>query len=375
MSQADLKKQENTKENEVDLGAFFNVAGRTIRRIGNSIAEVSEFIYVIIINILLFIKRNIIWLALSAIIGFSIGLYKYSHTGPSYYADMTVSTNFESSRLLYQKIDYFNALIREGKRQELSTIFNINEQDAGRLISFDIKPVDDPLQQTKLYKDNFLDYKYNNAAGADTNWVKTLKYEDFVSKLTKYDYPLHTIRLYSKNASIYPKIQQGILKQMQGNETLKYSQEANTQIFKKEEEILSSSLSGIDSLRKAYNIKIMSASASGSRETSGIIVGQEGNLQFHAPEIELYDKELALKDELIAVKRRSIEKNNIIQVYSDFNNVGTRVSKLREDFIIYTEIALLAALILLILVRLYRFLSSYEDKVYKQKQDISSNPS
>jgi hypothetical protein len=374
LSQADIKKQESEKEKEVDLGAFFTIAGRTVRKIGTSLAEVFDFIYIIIINFLLFIKRNLIWLALSAILGFSFGFYKYNHTGPSYYADMTVSTNFESSRLLYQKIDYFNALIREGKRQELSTIFNINEQDAGRLISFDIKPVDDPLQQAKLYKDNFLNYKHNGIAGADTNWIKTLKYDDFIRKLTKYDYPLHTIRLYSKNASIYPKIQQGILKQMQENETLRYSQSANTEIFKKEEEILSSSLSGLDSLRKAYNKKIMSTNATGSRETSGIIVGQQGSLQLHAPEIELYDKELALKDELIDVKRRSIEKNNIIQVYSDFNNVGTRVSKLREDFIIYTEVALLAALILLLLVRLYRFLDSIEDKVYK-KQDISSNQS
>ncbi|MFL5773492.1 MAG: hypothetical protein ACJ75F_10060 [Flavisolibacter sp.] len=354
--QEELKPQKQ-RENEVDLGVFFTIAGKIFRSIGNFFVSIFKFLFTLLIAFFLLIKNNFLWLALSAILGFSVGLYKSFSSGPSYYAEMVVTTNFESSRFLYQKIDYFNALISGKQRSTLSKTFGLTSEQAAKLMSFKIRPIDDPLQSAKLYRDNFLEYRRNEIYGADTLWSKTIKYKDFVDRLTKFDYPQQIIRLYSRDPDIFSQVQQGLVNLIRSNPSLKQYRDANAEIWRKEEEILTSSLNGIDSLRGAYNKKI--ASTTPNSEPAGIFMAQSSQ---RAPEIELYDKELLLKDELSYIKRKRIEQNDIIQVNSDFNSVGTRVPKLDEDAVFYALIALITVFVIILLIKFYRYLNIVEKK-------------
>lgn len=354
--QEDRNLQPKHQENEVDLGVFFTLISKVFKKVGAFFSAILSYLSEVILFFLFLIKRNILWLALSAALGFAFGLYQYHSSGPSFYSDLVVRTNFESSRLLYQKIDYFNALVKEGHRKKLAEIFGINEDEAGKLVSFQIEPVDDPLEAAKLYKNSFLSYKHVNIA-ADTSWANTITYKEFVKNLTKYDYPLHTIRLSSRSAIIYSDVQNGLLKMIQNSASLQGAKEANIEMLRKEEQILTASLNGLDSLRKSYNKKIGS-DAQGVDGKS--VVFAQGTAR--APEIDLYDKELMLKDELMAVKSRISQNQDIVQVYADFNSVGTRVPKFKESFIIYALLSALTAFVIILLIKFSKYLNIIDQK-------------
>src|SRR5687768_9973909 len=101
--QEDIKtnKSGQEKESELDLGVFFSLIGKIIRGIVGIFKAFFLLLFNGLISILLFIKRKLIWFMIGGLIGFGFGLYRYLSKGPSYFSDIYVRANFESSRLLY----------------------------------------------------------------------------------------------------------------------------------------------------------------------------------------------------------------------------------------------------------------------------------
>jgi uncharacterized membrane protein len=354
--QEEVNKPQKAQDSEVDLMAFFSMMGRFFRRVYFFVKAIFISLLDVFLFVLLLIKRNLIWLSIVTILGFALGLYKYMTRTPVYYADMVVEANFESGRLLYQKVDFFNSLIRENKKKELAQVFSIPQADADALYAFEISAIDEPLEKAKLYRANFLDYKHNSTSGVDTVWTKILKYKDFEGSLTKYDYPLQSIRLFSTNSSVYSKVQAGLMNIMKENASVNQVKDATIEMLRNEEQILISSLAGIDSLRKAYNKRLVRQAETGNG--AGGMVFMQGSQR--APEIELYDKELTLKDELMAVKKKIIDHQNVINVYADFNPVGEEVGVFRHSMVMYTIYPFCALLLLLLLIDIYKWLGQIE---------------
>lgn len=357
--QEDRKLQPKHQENEVDLGVFFDLLGKIVKKIGSAFKAVFLYIFEFFLIILLFIKRKIIWLAIGALIGLGFGLYRYATEGPSYHSEMVVRTNFKSSRLLYNKIDYYNSLIKENRVADLSVVFGLSKQEAQKLIRFEIAPVDDDVEAAKLYKSTFLDDRRADMRGADTLWAKTMKFEEFKEQLSSYDYPLHEITLYSSQADVYPKVEQGILRSFADNKVLEQVKQATVNMLQNEEDILQRSLSGLDSLRHAYNKKISEGRGAGTSGANSLFVSDNNPSN---PEIDLYDKELIFKDELIKVKVRAIDQQNILQVYSGFNPTGTKSAGFKQDFFRFTWIGFLIVFVGLLFSEVYKYLDRIDQK-------------
>ena len=308
---------------------------------------------------MIFIKRKLIWLTAGLLLGLSVGLYFYFKEGPVYYSDMVVRANFESARSLYNAIDYFNSLVKDGRTDELMEVFNISEAESRKLIRFEISAIDDELESIKLYKKFISDYNRNNLV-KDTLWAKMIKYPDFKNDLTHYNFPLQKIRVYSNNPGVYRSIQTGLLKSFQQYKDLLELQGKFIDVLKDEEAILKRSLTGLDSLRIAYNKSIIE----GARTAGGnnMVLGNN-NKNFSNPEIELYDKELLLKDEITDIRNKLIEQQNVFRVTADFNPRGTKVSGYNQEFILYAWYGLLVSFCALLLIECYRYL----DKTDKQK--------
>jgi hypothetical protein len=356
--QDDFNKPKITQENEVDLGVFLNLLRKLFKKISRFVQSFILMTYNLVIFALIFIKRRLIWLALGGLIGLGFGLQRYYANGPSYFSEMVVRTNFESSRMLYNKIDYFNSLIKQHHYKDLSALFSISESNAQRLVFFEIEPIDKDLEAAKLYRNTFLDYKRNGINGVDTLWTKTMKFEDFKKDLKANDFPLQQIRLYSSNPDIFSNVEEGIVKVVNNNKVLQSVKETTTQIFKDEENILNRSLSGLDSLRQAYNKRI-ELSATQKAEGNNILVSDK---DLRNPEIDLYDKELVVKDELFNARKRAIEQQDILQVYSGFNPVGTKASSYKQDFFTYSWWGILIVFALLLLIELYHTVNKLDTK-------------
>jgi hypothetical protein len=350
---------QQTGENEIDLGVFFHLIANIFRKLGGLIKSFFVAILKAIIFILLFIKRRIVWLLLGALAGLTIGLYVHFSKGPTYFSDMVVRSNFESPRLLYNQVDYYNSLISQRRSKDLAEIFNIKPTEAVKLLHFDISPIDGDLEAAKMYRNTFLDYRRGAVNGVDTQWTHTIKFIDFKKELKEYDYPLQDIRLYSSSPDLFTKVQQGIIQSVSNNKTLQAIKNTSVQIQGDEERILVRSLNGIDSLRQAYNKRIMEVASAAKNQGNNVIVSDK---DFRNPEIDLYDKELVLKDELVNSRRKAIEQSDILQVYSDFNPSGTAVSGYKLEFVKYTWWGLLLSFGVVLVYELLKYLDQLEKK-------------
>ncbi|HTN08899.1 hypothetical protein [Agriterribacter sp.] len=355
--QPDTKPTNDQKESEIDLGVFLNLVGKLFSSIATAVGSFFSFLFQLILSIFIFIKRKIAWLVAGLLAGLSLGLYFYFKEGPVYYSDVVVRSGLGSSRPLYNTIDYFNALIGDDRIKELTDVFDITETDSRKLIGFEISPIDDELETVKLYKDFISDYNRNNPIN-DTQRI-VINYADFRNNLTGVNYPLQRIRVYSHSPEIYRSIQTGLVKNLEQNKDLITLQDKFRNVLKEEEALLSRSLIGLDSLRIAYNKSIAQGNAKG--EGGNVVMGSN-NKNFSNPEIELYDKEMQLKDAITGIRNKLIEQQSTFRITSDINKRGVKVSGYNQRFFRYGWVGLLISFFLVLLIECYRFLDKMDKK-------------
>jgi hypothetical protein len=341
---------------EIDMSDFLKLLGKGFTKVGNGISWFFVSLYQLIISFFLFIKRKFIWLAIGFVLGLGWGLYSYYNSAAIYSSEMITRSNYESNYYLYTQIGYYNSLIRNHRFKELATEFKISEDEAQNLVIFKIEPIKNNIEAAKLFRQTFLQFKRNHTYGFDTAWSRTMKFDIYKKELSDIDYPLNTILLRSKSQDIFPKIQEGIINSLNNNPDLKEKKEAITQIRKQEEELLSGLLSNLDTLRQVYNKKL-AAEAENKTQAGNQFVFGERNIK--NPELDLYDKAMLLKDELIELRMMSAGEKNILELDSGFGKNGTRESVLRKMAmpIIYV---LSFVFLILIAIEFIRYLNRVE---------------
>ena len=353
------------QEDDVDLDHLFYQTGSVINNFFNWLGRVFIYFGKAFLLFLFFLKRNILWLCVGLIIGMGYGFYKLNKTGASYYSEMTVKTNFNSSRALYGTMDFFNALISNKQTTELSKIFSLSPAEAEGINYFEATPVVSEVITADLYKERFLNLYHNTQVRMDTFWVKTITYRDFKNSLTKYDYPLHEVKVISNNAFIFPRIQQGMVNFISSNKTLQEVKANGDEVNKQEINLLESSIQSLDTLRNAY-YKRLSSGVTASEKGNNLTM-LEGDVVMNPPELELYNKVLQLKDELKMVKNQAIHENNILEIYSPFASTGRKEGFLKQKIVQNGLYGLLVAFIITALIGLFKTITRLESKYNKEK--------
>jgi hypothetical protein len=293
-------------------------------------------------------------------VGFGYGVYLFLKNGPTYYSEMTVRANFNSSRALYGTAELMNSLIAGGRHDELAKLLSVNPKEASSLQHFEVRPVKSDLIITQMYKDQFLNArKYNSTVRMDTFWTRTVKYSDFKESLTDYDYPVQVVTLSSTSPVIFPKIQNGILSYVSNIELLQHVRNNEIESNKQEIELLLASIRGLDSLSKSYNKRLASGNAT---PPGNVMTLMSGSTPYENPELELYDKLFQLKDELKNARNQAAIETNILEVYSPFNPYGRRESFYKQNMAIHGFLGFVLTVILLIVIKIYRVLRNMEEK-------------
>lgn len=169
---------QQTDNQEIDLG-----------QISKKLSQGYESFLTNIFRVILFLKRNLIWIIGLFVIGAGLGFY-LDKTTKVYDHKLIVTPNFGSSDFLYAKVEQLNAKIKEG-----DTVFlkKIGIQDTKKFTKIEIEPIID------VYR--FIDNKSGNfelikLMAEDGSMDKILK-----DKITSKNYPFHLISFTTVNAT------------------------------------------------------------------------------------------------------------------------------------------------------------------------------
>jgi hypothetical protein len=351
-------------DNDKDISYILYKTAQVLKRAFASVGRAFISLGLVIRGFVLFLLENLVWLLIGFVIGLGYGFYKYFKTGPQYSSEMVVQTNFNSARPLYESIDHLNTLIGAGRRDELSRIFKISPAEAAQLGGFSIQPEKNELIIADLYKRKFLQVPFSKQTiRQDTFWTRTIPYPEFKESLTKYDYLVHRITATSYNPNIFAKLEDGIASKLPNNELAEKVRKAETENNQEDIAILASAIAGLDTLRRTYNEKMLKG-----QDIPQIIEKKPGPPQndftYVAPELELYDRLLELKEELKNARRRSVLENNVVEVQSQFMSPGQRVSLLEEDILPPAIIAFILVLCVLLLIQFVKFFLAFKGRRY-----------
>ena len=351
---------------EVEISDFLRLIGKMLTKIGNTMKWIFVNFFDLLILFFLFIKRKIVWLCIGYILGLAFGLISYYNSGGIYKSEMITKANFESSYFLYNQIDYFNSLIENDRINDLTKEFNISPDEAKSLIDFTATPVKSDIEAAKLYRQTFLESRRNHRYDFDTIWSKTLKFDEFKNELADYDFPIIKISVRSKKLDVFPKIQQGFLNSLNNNPYLKEKKENIEQIRKEEETLLTDALKNIDTLRQVYNRKLTLQAENTSPGGNQFILGER---DIRNPELDLYDKSMTIKDELIELRMKSTKEKNVLELFSGFEKTGLQQSVVRtiSKNSLY---GLALVFIILIGIEFVRFLNRTEKSKQAIKREV-----
>lgn len=357
--QAAPDKQDTNTEKELDLGILMAYISAFFKKLLFAVIQFFVILSEGFFAFLLFIKRNLVWLIIGVLLGAGISLYFYFKNGPLYKTTMVVRTNFESSRLLYNKIEYLNSLLKNYNTKQVAAILNISAEEAGNIGWFSIEPVQDEIQQLTLYKNFF--YRIPELSGnRDSIFSRTISYQQFKKQLTPYNFPLHQITLNtSRQEGNFSGIGQALVAMMNENKTLRHTNDVIQSLYKDQEAIVTKSLQGLDSLRQAYYNRISSGYPPGTGESRNLILSETPQ---KVPELDLYDKELQLKNELTNIRINSTTEQGIVQVIADFNNATDKKPFFEQVFSWMTYFPVIIIFIILAGIEFLKLLNRIEKK-------------
>ncbi|QOD59684.1 hypothetical protein H9I45_09975 [Polaribacter haliotis] len=341
--------QPKNNEEEVDLGSLFVIIGKGFKNFFNFIGNIFKGIFHAIISVLIFIKDNIIKIGIGAVIGFAIGLFLQVRTTDRFESDMLVQPNFKSSRQLYNNVNYYNDLVKQKDTLGLQTTFNLNEVEAVSLRKFIIEPI--------VNQNDVIDSYNDFIQSVDTTTVKSYTFEDFKASFTDLDYKVHKINVISEKNNIFNKLDDVIISSVVKNKYFNRLKELTNENLNRTDSILRENLTQIDTLRKVY-MQVMVEEA--KKQTTGTSIDLGGEKR-PTKELELFETNNKINSNLKNIAIDKSEKYEVINVISNFQPIGTKISGITKNKAV--QLAILGALLMvfiLLLLKLNAFLNTYK---------------
>lgn len=344
-----MSEQNKTNEEEVDLGSLFIIIGKGISNVFNYIKGLFSKFFNFIILVLLFLKNNLLKIAIGGFVGGLIGLSLEVTSETKYTGTLQVQPNFESTRQLYNNVNYYNDLVTQKEVSVLSKTFGINEAEAGSLKKFEIVPVSNENDVLTAYNRLIL--------SVDTLTVKSYSYEKFQNSFTEYDYKKYNINVYATKNNVFNKLDETIIGSITDNKYFENLKKINTEHLSGTEKLIRKNLSQVDSLHVLYK-KVLLEEAQKTSSGTNIDLSKSGT---NNKELELFRTNKSLNSDLKTVSQNLTEKSEIINVISNFQPIGHEVKEIEKNKAF--QLALLGGLLVvlvLLLQQLNVFLNNYK---------------
>lgn len=346
-----MSTKQQHKEEEVDVGSLFLVIGNGFKKFFNFIGKIFVGLFHFFILILLFLKENIIKLAIAVVIGGGAGAYLQTTKEVTYGSDLFVQPNFESTRQLYDNVNYYNELVTQGEYNLLGSTFDLDSAQAYSIRKFEVNPVKSINDIVEAYDDLIL--------SIDTTTIKSYPYEQFKRAFTEVDYKVHQVYVEATDSKVFSKLGDVIIGSIVENEYYNRMKNITKENLYRTDTLLRTELVEVDSLRQVYK-RVMLEEA--KKESTGTNIDM-GNNARTTKELQLFETSRTINRDLRNVLENISEKSEIINVISDFQPVGYKiVGLMNNSIVIYAILAFVAMIGAILLLKLNAFLDNYKNK-------------
>lgn len=341
------QQQKNAYE-EIELGSLFVIIGKGFSKLFKVIENIFKGVFDFFIQILLFIKQNLLKIGVTALIGGVIGFIIETQKEQKFGADMQVQPNFKSSRQLYNNINYYNDLVKQKDTTLLAKTFNISNIEAASLRGFSAEPVRTENDVLTSYDELIL--------SVDTLTVKSYSYNRFKVMFTDYDYRIHKINVEATKNNVFSKLGNVIISNITKNAYFNKFKELTNEDLNRSDSILRNNLKQIDSLRKVYMQAILDDA---KKESSGTNIDL-GNSNKSVKELDLFETNRRLNKDLTKIAKAKSEKSEVVNIISNFQPVGYKIAGIKKNYAFLFAAAAAALMIFfLLLLKLNKFLENY----------------
>jgi hypothetical protein len=346
-----MSTNQQNKEEEVDLGSLFIIIGNGFRKFFDFIWKILTGLFHFLILILLFLKNNIIKLGIAAIIGGTIGGYFEYNKVQLYGSDLLVQPNFNSSKQLYNNVNYYNDLVAQKKYKLLQSTFGIDSAEASSITKFEVEPIRSENDILEMYDALVL--------SIDTLTIKSYSFAQFRKAFTDFDYKVHEVHVEATDSEVFSKLDDVIISSIVENEYYNKVKRITRENLFRTDSLLRKNLGDVDSLRQVYMRVMLDEAKKASSGTNIDLAG--GNKA--AKELDLFQTNRLINKDLKEISEEISEKSEVINVISNFQPVGKEIKGLsKNNVVIYAGFAFLLMVGVLLLLRLNQFLEAYNKK-------------
>ena len=338
---------------EVDLIQIFKYIGKFFDRIFNFIASIFKAIFSVFIYALKAIVNNfkiiVIVLLLAGVLGFILQRTQKD----IYESQMLVKPYFDSKFQLVTNINYYNALIGEKDYNQLTSIFEIDEESAKQIIEFEIHPGPENENDKIKQYDTFL-------KSLDSTRAQNISFDEFVENRSIYSGDVFEINVKSFKKDIFRSLEEGLNSTFTNTYSVKKREKRDSLIYIERNRILAS-IKEADSLQNVY-LRVMEEE---SKMKDGSYTTKDGmsfiREKTKTREYDLLQEVNKLREELGKLDAQKVEEDVYFDTLSSFQDVGAKYSSIWN---LYVLIMPMIAFILLCVVylsnRLIKYVSSYE---------------
>ena len=336
----EITPQSNNNE-EVDLGQLFKLIGQGFDKLFKFIGSILKSVYSVFIYaskaVLVNYKIILAVMILAGVIGYSLEKIRPN----VYFSQVLVKPYFDSKFQLVTNINYYNALIAERDYNQLQSIFEIDENSAKSLISFNISPGPETENDKIVQYERFI-------RQVDSVRAQDISYDDFIEKRSIYSGNLFEVNVESFDKNIFRSLENGLNSTFTNTYSVKRMEKRDS-ILAIERARIMRSLKNVDSLKGVY-IKVMQDEISSG---GGLFSLKEGmsivQERVNTKEYELLTKEIELQQALAALDSQKVEEDVFFDIISSFQDVGSISSSIWKKYSIIFPFVSFVMLVLIFL--------------------------
>jgi hypothetical protein len=344
-----MSTNQKNNEEEVDLGSLFLIIGRGFSKLFSFTGSVFKRVFNFSIITLIFLKENIVKIAIAGFIGMIVGLFIENKKPLTYGSDLLLEPNFKSARQLYNNINYYNDLVKQKEIVALQNIFSLDSASAASLLKFEIEPLRIDTDVINSYNDLILE--------VDSLTIKSYEYDNFQASFTDFDYKIHKVTVIAGKNNVFDKLDDVIISSLVNNAYFNRLKVLTNENLNRTDSIYRQNLSQIDSLRKVY-MQVMMEEAKNQTSGTNIDLGGEKTT---AKELELFDTNRRINYDLSDIAIDKSEKYEVLNVISNFQPVGYEITGITKNYaFLLTFLGVSIMILSLLLLQLNKYLGNYK---------------